>query len=518
MRIPNARNGQSEIGSADRLTAVSVRAGTLSEIREKGVLTVSDGGTVAAVFYHEGRLYAVDNRCPHIGFPLSRGTCKDAILTCEWHYARFDLATGGTFDLFAGDVDTYPVEVREGDVWVKLGATLTDTEFAERWRNRLQEGIEQNIRLVCAKSVLALLTNSAAVAARDIVSTAAAYGLSQGSPRNPSGWGDGMTILTAMANMQDYLADDDRSLALYHGVRSVAEQAEGQISRIHLTPLPVDDAPFDRLREWFREFIEVRSDDAADRVLRTAISRGGNPEQLIDMLAAAATDHYYRDFSHVMDTVAKAVELLDLVGWDRSGDVLPTLVNQLAQSSREEETNSWRHPEDLVGIVESAVSGLGRAVDVSAISAGRWENLVVTALLGDDPAASVESVMKAFRDGLSVGDAAQAVAYASILRIAQFPISNEFGDWDTALHHFTYCASLAQVARRAPSAALARGVLHGAMLVFQSRFLNVPVARLPLDKQLDQMPSDPRSLLDDLSGCLSGREMWIEPDRSPTDI
>ena len=310
-----------------------------------------------------------------------------------------------------------------------------------------------------------------------------------------------MTILTAMANMQDYLADDDRSLALYHGVRSVAEQAEGQISRIHLTPLPVDDAPFDRLREWFREFIEVRSDDAADRVLRTAISRGGNPEQLIDMLAAAATDHYYRDFSHVMDTVAKAVELLDLVGWDRSGDVLPTLVNQLAQSSREEETNSWRHPEDLVGIVESAVSGLGRAVDVSAISAGRWENLVVTALLGDDPAASVESVMKAFRDGLSVGDAAQAVAYASILRIAQFPISNEFGDWDTALHHFTYCASLAQVARRAPSAALARGVLHGAMLVFQSRFLNVPVARLPLDKQLDQMPSDPRSLLDDLSGC-----------------
>ena len=164
MRIPNARNGQSEIGSADRLTAVSVRAGTLSEIREKGVLTVSGGGTVAAVFYHEGRLYAVDNRCPHIGFPLSRGTCKDAILTCEWHYARFDLATGGTFDLIAGDVDTYPVEVREGDVWVKLGATLTDTEFAERWRNRLQEGIEQNIRLVCAKSVLALLTNSAAVA------------------------------------------------------------------------------------------------------------------------------------------------------------------------------------------------------------------------------------------------------------------------------------------------------------------------------------------------------------------
>ena len=39
------------------------------------------------------------------------------------------------------------------------------------------------------------------------------------------------------------------------------------------------------------------------------------------------------------------------------------------------------------------------------------------------------------------------------------------------------------------------------MLVYQSRFLNVPAARLPTEKQLDQMPSDPRRLLDDLSGC-----------------
>jgi nitrite reductase/ring-hydroxylating ferredoxin subunit len=96
---------------------------------------------VAAVFFHEGRPYAVDNRCPHMDFPLSRGTCKDGILTCEWHYARFDLATGGTFDLWAGDVETYPVEVRDGDVWVDLGVAFADAEFVERWRNRLQEGL-----------------------------------------------------------------------------------------------------------------------------------------------------------------------------------------------------------------------------------------------------------------------------------------------------------------------------------------------------------------------------------------
>ena len=119
----SAPNGRSVNGSPDDLASVPVRVGTLDEVRAKGVLTASGNGKVAAVFYHEGRVYAVDNRCPHMGFPLSRGSCKDGILTCEWHYARFDLATGGAFDLWAGDVDVYPVEIRDGDVWIDLGVT-----------------------------------------------------------------------------------------------------------------------------------------------------------------------------------------------------------------------------------------------------------------------------------------------------------------------------------------------------------------------------------------------------------
>lgn len=108
-------------------------------------------------------------------------------------------------------------------------------------------------------------------------------------------------------------------------------------------------------------------------------------------------------------------------------------------------------------------------------------------------------MIAAFRGGMAVADAAQALAYASALRLTRFPTSNEFGDWDTALHHFTYCASLAQVAKRAPSVELARAVLDGAMVVYQARFLNVPPARLPNARALDKMPSDPAYLLQQLS-------------------
>lgn len=53
-----------------------------------------------------------DNRCPHMGFPLDRGTVKDCILTCHWHHARFDLASGGTSDPWADDVRAFPVTIR----------------------------------------------------------------------------------------------------------------------------------------------------------------------------------------------------------------------------------------------------------------------------------------------------------------------------------------------------------------------------------------------------------------------
>jgi hypothetical protein len=65
------------------------------------------------------------------------------------------------------------------------------------------------------------------------------------------------------------------------------------------------------------------------------------------------------------------------------------------------------------------------------------------------------------------------------MRIARFHVSNEFGDWDTALHTFTFANAVEQGLRRAPSPELLRGVLDAAASVYLDRFLNVPATRLP---------------------------------------
>ena len=93
-------------------TRTSALAGSLEELKAKGRLVVHGAHRPILVVYDRGRVFALDNRCPHMGFPLDRGSVEDGILTCHWHHARFDLESGCTFDLWADDAPTFPVEVR----------------------------------------------------------------------------------------------------------------------------------------------------------------------------------------------------------------------------------------------------------------------------------------------------------------------------------------------------------------------------------------------------------------------
>ena len=498
-----ATNGHTAHDGADGF----LRVCSLDELKAKGTLTPGGLGQSVVLFWHEDAVYAVDNRCPHMGFPLSKGFCKDGILTCYWHYARFDLKSGGTFDPFADDVRAFPVSIRENDVWIDLRVQQTQDEERRRWTKRLRDAIDQSISLVQAKAILALLDNtSAADPTTEVLDTAASYALEYGSDRNAGGWGDGLTILTMMATLQPDLAPDDRPLALYHGTRRAAEDTAGQMQRVVYEPLPQTDVAREQLKRWFREFVEVRDDEAAERALRTAIAAGWSPAELIDLLAVPATDHYYRDISHVMDTLNHATRLLDMLGWERAPDVLPALMAQWVSASRDEEKNVWRHPEDLASLVAERIPRLAETISSGATTpTDHWSDAFVDAILGDDPAQSLDAILAALRSGLSSAGAAQALAYASALRLTRFATSNEFGDWDTALHAFTYCASLAQVAKRAPSAELARALLDGAMVVYQKRFLNVPPARLPTAAALAALPDDATTLLRRLSDACEGQ-------------
>jgi nitrite reductase/ring-hydroxylating ferredoxin subunit len=464
------------------------RLGPLEDLKARGC-TVISGGPNVAVFCAEDEVYAVDNRCPHMGFPLSKGTVQGGILTCHWHHARFDLQSGGTFDPFADDVRVYPTRVVDGVVWVHLQPPSGDR--AAHWKGRLQDGLEQNISLVVVKAVLALLRGG--TPPQEILAIGGRFGATY----RRQGWGPGLTILTAMANVLPNLNPDDQVLALYHGMVHVADDVDGQAPRFALDALPTMAVPPERLKEWFRRFIEVRDEEGAERTLLTAIAAGMNEAQVADLLLAACTDHYFLAGGHTLDFINKAFEYLELAGWSEASAVLPSLVRGMAGAQRSEELNSWRHPVDLVALLEPVFAQLP---DVVAAGATRqptgdlFAGLVPT-LLEDNPTATVRALATALEEGRPLAEVGNALAYAAALRVARFHTSNEFSDWITVLHTFTYCNALQRSLVRAPSVELARGLFHGAMRLYLDRFLNRPAAKLPDERATAGIPGEADWLL-----------------------
>lgn len=468
----------------ETLTARWLRAARVDDVRRSGGLAAHLDGHAVALFASDGRIYAVDNRCPHMGFPLDRGSVADGILTCHWHHARFDLAGGGTFDQFADDVRSYPVEIRGDDVYVDL-APRGDPRAHHR--RRLLDGLERDIPLVVAKAALVLGADTAGA------EEAMRIGLEFGTRYRAAGWGQGLTILTCYANLLPYLDDADRPWALYQGLSAVARDTTGAAPRFVLAPLPDQAAGVDRLTAWFRRFVEVRDAEGAERCIVSAVREGADAAALARMLFAAATDHRYIQTGHVLDFTNKAFEALEIAGWDHAESTLASLATAYAAADRMEESNQWRHPVDLVAIVEAAADALpsvletgrrgnGEAVTTPATAqrrAGGDRTELISVLLGEDPHAIAELLLEALRRGSAPADVAADVVYAAALRIARFPQSNEFGDWDTALHTFTFANAVHQGLRRSGSTLLVRGVFDAAMSVYLDRFLNVPPARLP---------------------------------------
>jgi nitrite reductase/ring-hydroxylating ferredoxin subunit len=473
----------------------------------KPVTVVSGGRHGIAVFATEEGVYAVDNRCPHMGFPLHKGSVCDGILTCHWHHARFDLESGGTFDPFADDVTTYDTHLIDDVVYVDPRPRRADP--VGHAKARLRDGLEKQLGLVTIKNVLTL--QEAGVPASEVLEIGGRFGTTY----RDAGWRSGLTIMTAMGNVLPHLEPEDQALAQYHGLVNVASDCAGQPPRFALDPLPATGIPRDRMKVWFRQFIEVRDGEGAERALLTAIDAGLTPIELADMLLAAATDHYFLDGGHTLDFINKACELLDLIGWEpeKASAILPSLVPVMAGSRRSEELNNWRHPVDLVALLDPLFEMLPELVaNAGTAPDWRWSDEFVATLLGEDPQAIVAALTDALDAGASLERLSLAVSYAAALRIARFHTANEFGDWITVLHTFTAANALHQSMQRAPSAELARGLFHNAMRLYLDRFLNMPAAKLPEDRPSDisALSEDAETLLANLSN-LFDREQQVQP-------
>src|SRR6516162_4709805 len=175
----------------------------------------------------------------------------------------------------------------------------------------------------------------------------------------------------------------------------------------------------------------------------------------------------------------------------------------MAEARGAEESTAWGQPIDLVALCDEAA---GQLLELFPARRGapRWSDHTALSqeLLGDDPGNIIDALKAAILAGAAPTDLGRSLAYGAAVRVARFGNANEHGDWEAAHHVFTYANAVHQMLKRIETAntdvhaTAVRGVLHGAMALYLTRYLNVPPARIPGDggEQLEDLPADAEAI------------------------
>ena len=93
----------------------------MEDVPPGSVIQVRSGETEIAVANCDGDIYAVQGHCIHLQGPLGEGRLEaNCLLTCPWHGWQYDVRTGkNDFDL-AIQLETYDVQIENGEIRVRV--------------------------------------------------------------------------------------------------------------------------------------------------------------------------------------------------------------------------------------------------------------------------------------------------------------------------------------------------------------------------------------------------------------
>ncbi len=302
---------------------------TQDELARLGRKVVRRGGKQVLLIASDGRIFAVANRCPHEGYPLSEGTLgPPCVLTCDWHNWKFDLASGETL-VGRDPVRAYPVRIEDGEIAVDLADPPADLQ-RERALRGLSAAMVDNDRTRMAREVARL--ERAGFDAR----LALVHAIETVSERLEGG------MTHAHAAAADWLALSDRAPSADLRLTALLEP----IGHLAWDTLGAGRYPYaDGLLDWdaeaFVAAMEAEDEFAAQARVRGALDDGMAYAELRPALGRAALAHY-ADFGHSAIYVLKAGQLIERLGDKVTRPVLQALIRQLIYARREDRLPEFR--------------------------------------------------------------------------------------------------------------------------------------------------------------------------------
>ena len=454
------------------------KVGDIGDIPEGGAKSVAlDEGRTIALFNDAGKIYATDNQCPHMGYPLTRGVIRHGILTCDWHGRSFDLEAGGCFNVECDDLQTFPAQVRNGEIWLQVG------DFTYKRKNEhlrlLWEGLLSEDRWTMSKAIALLLNGG--VPEEEIVEIILRHlGRHIASSHGAEGGNDVSRLINGLSIGRRY-GGADRLIAITTAACSASGGADERLEVLAL-PQPVS---WENIEGWVRMFSHDGQSGRIERCLFTAHHLGAT-EKILPLLFDCAVEPHFLGFPDNLISLGCLSEVIDVFGWDKAAELTFNLGAKLVGRGRGE---PQRFRRNAVSLMTDMTSSSGAATQDS--EAGFDEDDFVNALTSVNIQRSFTAVDDALKTDVKIDELITTLVLLAADRMARTPVNVDAG-WPCLTTELNLAASLRTAQHIGGDKIAAKGIFHAAWLIFDDRWLNIPPRSLkrPLEGETLDIPSE----------------------------
>jgi nitrite reductase/ring-hydroxylating ferredoxin subunit len=445
---------------------------------EAKAIKLGEGRSIA-LFNVDGRIYATDNQCPHMGYPLTRGAVRNGILTCDWHGRSFDLEGGGCFNRECDDVETFPVEIRDNQIWIQIG----DPQYKRRDEHLrlLWEGLLSEDRWTISKAIALLLKGG--VPEEEIVEMALRHLGRNIASSEGTGGGAGVSRLINGLKVGRLYHEADRLMILATAARSVAGKAA---ERLEVVPLP-EPVDWSNMDGWVRMFSRDGQAGRIERCLFTAHHRG-QEDKILPLLYDCAVEPHFLGFPENLLSLGYLAETVESFGWKQSSELVFNLGAKLLGRRRGEPERFRRDAVALMTSLQPAIE----ASDPAANTVEKYdEDAFSAALLSVNVEKSFQAVSAAIKCGVKLDRLITTLVLLAADRMARTPVNVDAG-WEPLTTELNLAASLRTALKHGGARVAAKGLLHAAWQVFADRWLNIPMRPLtsPIGSDKLHSPDD----------------------------
>ncbi|MCF6195429.1 MAG: Rieske (2Fe-2S) protein [Emcibacter sp.] len=303
------------------------------KLTEKGRMVFRHAGKQILLVAQEDKIFAVDNRCPHEGYPLSEGSLSpDCTLTCNWHNWKFDLQSGDT--VVGGDMlRHYPVR-RDGEgLWLDIQDAPAEA-IQQKALDNIQASFQRYEYARMARE-LTRLKQAGGHYEQAVVDC-----IKRNYDRFEYGMGHAFGAAADWLSYGAELENAGREDAALVPVLEVISHIAWDVLREKSFPFTTDSLPYDR--DAFLLAIEQEDEHRAVALVRGALRQGMTYDDLEPDLATAAYAHY-NDFGHSVIYVYKTGQLIVRLGAEVLEPLLLSLIRNLIYASREDLIPEFRH-------------------------------------------------------------------------------------------------------------------------------------------------------------------------------